>query len=223
LVDVDEVEAKNLTRQNFIESDLGEKKSIALARRYSAAFGIPIRAIAGNLEDVLGLQKQDPDILIGAVDAHKARRVMAEWLSISYNKVWIDSGNETVAGQVVCGYRGPGPYRPGMRAGGPARVDLPTVSQLYPLPVEEERRQSCADLEEIESQMTTVNLTAAMLIVGFVRLLLEDVKRLSNGDRPRGLVYHAVTFNVANGGFSTRFNTPSNLADAGKPLAPSLR
>src|SRR5512143_3997366 len=51
IADGDKVEPKNLTRQNFVASDVGEFKSIALAKRYSAAFGIPIRAISGMLED----------------------------------------------------------------------------------------------------------------------------------------------------------------------------
>ena len=45
LIDGDEVEVKNLTRQNFIREDVGRNKAECLAERYGQAFEIPILAI----------------------------------------------------------------------------------------------------------------------------------------------------------------------------------
>lgn len=42
LIDGDKVEPKNILRQNFAPSDIGENKARVLARRYGTNFGIPI-------------------------------------------------------------------------------------------------------------------------------------------------------------------------------------
>jgi hypothetical protein len=171
------------------------------------------------LEDVRGLSRQAPNLIVGCVDSHTARRTIAEYMAQSYECCWIDAGNEAVAGQVILGYTGP-PYRAGIRAGGPIEVALPTVSQLVPLPLGGEGRPSCAELQEVTQQVSTVNVMAAALIANFVRLVLEDVKRGLLREPVRGLDYHGVYFNVGNGGFRTLWNTPETLAKARNPLCP---
>ena len=46
LIDGDDVEAKNLSRQNFIEEDVGLMKSDVLASRYGDAYGVNVLSIA---------------------------------------------------------------------------------------------------------------------------------------------------------------------------------
>jgi PRTRC genetic system ThiF family protein len=219
IADGDVVEAKNLGRQNFVETDLGENKAVALAKRYSGAFGIPIRAIPGMLLDGRGMTRQAPQIVIGCVDRHKARRTIAEYMSQAYECVWIDAGNESVAGQVILGYTGT-QVRPGTRASGPIAAALPTVSQLFPLPVDGEMRPSCAELQEVTEQVSTVNVMAASIIANFVRLVLEDVKRGLLRQPVQGVDHHAVFFNVGNGGFQTIYNRPDTLDKARQPMCP---
>jgi len=220
LADGDCVERKNLGRQNFVESDLGQNKAIALAQRYAGAFGLPIRAIPGMLEDVCGLTRQAPQIVCGCVDKHKARRTIAEYMANASETVWIDAGNETVAGQVVLGYTGP-VFRSGNTAAGPLPFAMPTVSQTLDLPVDGgTARPSCADLGAVTEQVSTVNIVAAGLMANFLRLILEDVKRTQLRQPVKGLEFGAVYFNVGNGGFKTVFNTPATLATAQKPMCP---
>lgn len=45
LIDGDDVEAKNLSRQNFISEDVGQMKSTVLAQRYGEAYGINVISI----------------------------------------------------------------------------------------------------------------------------------------------------------------------------------
>ena len=217
IADGDVVEAKNLGRQNFVETDLGENKAVALAKRYSGAFGIPIRAIPGMLLDDRGMTRQSPQIVIGCVDSHKARRTIAEYMSQSYECVWIDAGNEGVAGQVILGYTGP---VGNVRGAGPTPLALPTISQLLPLPIDGEVRPSCAELLEVTEQVSTVNVMAASIIANFTRLVLEDVKREGLRQRPKGLDHHCVFFNVGNGGFTTVYNTVATLQKARQPMCP---
>lgn len=222
MADGDAVERKNLGRQNFVETDLGENKAVALAKRYSGSFGIPIRAIPGFLDDVRGLQRQAPQVIVGCVDKHQARRTMAEYMSNAYECVWIDAGNETVAGQVVMGYTGP-QFKPGTRAAGPIPVAMPTISQMLELPIAAEQRRSCAEMVEVTEQVSQVNVFAANLCANFVRLILEDVKRGLLRQPVQGVSFGAVYFNCGNGGFTTKYNTVDNLALARKPMAPWKR
>lgn len=203
-------------------SDVGESKSVALAKRYSAAFGIPIRAIPGFLDSVRGLQRQAPQVIVGCVDSHKARRMIAEYMVQSYETAWIDCGNESVAGQVVLGYTGP-TFRAGTRAAKPIPVALPTISQLLDLPIAAEKRASCAEMVDVTEQVSTVNGWAAMIAANFCRLILEDVKREQLRQPVQGIEFSAVYFNCGMGGVATKYNTVENVALAKKPMAPWLR
>ena len=51
LVDGDEVEVKNLTRQNFIMDDVGRNKAECLAERYGGAFELPTVCINQYVPD----------------------------------------------------------------------------------------------------------------------------------------------------------------------------
>ncbi|HSB81966.1 MAG TPA: ThiF family adenylyltransferase [Candidatus Methylomirabilis sp.] len=219
IADGDLVETKNLGRQNFVAADLGLNKALALAKRYSGAFGIPIRAIPGFLEDVRGLERQSPNVIIGCVDKHKARRMIAEYMARTHECVWIDSGNETVAGQVVMGYTGT-QFRSGMRASGPIAAALPTISQMLDLPVGGEVRPSCAEMQEVTAQVSSVNVWAASICANFCRLVLEDVKRSALHEPVKGVSHHGIYFNCENGGFSTLWNTPEALQKARAPMCP---
>jgi len=222
IADGDQVEPKNLTRQNFVASDVGENKAVAIAKRYSGSFGIPIRAIPGFLDDVRGLQRQAPQVIVGCVDKHAARRTIAEYMQQSYETAWIDCGNETVAGQVILGYTGP-QYRPGTKGSGPVPVALPTISQMLDLPVTAEVRPSCAEMVNITEQVSTVNSWASAVAANFVRLILEDTKRVLLRTPVEGISFHCVYFNCGTGGFTTKLNTAENLASAKKPMCPWKR
>ena len=50
LIDGDAVESKNIKRQNFVMSDIDKNKADIMARRYAAAFGIPINSYTNYLE-----------------------------------------------------------------------------------------------------------------------------------------------------------------------------
>jgi PRTRC genetic system ThiF family protein len=220
LADGDVVEPKNLTRQNFVQADLGENKAVVLAKRYSGAFGVPIRAIPGMLEDVRGLVRQQPQILVGCVDGHATRRAMAEYFACAFECAWIDSGNESVAGQVICGYNA-ARMRDGFLASSEVvSVAMPAISQLLDLPVGPEARPSCADMRELTEQVSTVNIQAACIIANFCRLILEDVKRTLLRQSVKGLDHHGIYFNVRTGSFRTLFNTVENLQLAKKPICP---
>ncbi len=132
IADGDVVEEKNLVRQNFVSSDLGENKARVLAERYAAAFGMEIEYVPDFIEDdgklkelvtpenirdtyvsnsafVNGFDISDLRrnlvILIGAVDNNKSRQMCHRVFKQMNELIYIDSGNGEYTGQVVCGIR----------------------------------------------------------------------------------------------------------------------
>ena len=120
LIDGDEVEVKNLTRQNFIEDDVGRNKAECLAERYGSAFDIPTVCINQYVPD--GLQNMAnwlsentpnnvrrlvngrPTVFFLCVDNMKARFSIIQ--SILYSSLYnnlehfiVDAGNENTYGQ----------------------------------------------------------------------------------------------------------------------------
>lgn len=120
LIDGDEVEVKNLTRQNFIADDVGRNKAECLAERYGGAFEIPTVSINqyipnDNLsmrnwlrrnvpEAMQRLITERPMVVFLCVDNMQARFNIIQ--SILYSTVEsgiehliVDAGNENTYGQ----------------------------------------------------------------------------------------------------------------------------
>lgn len=113
LIDGDEVESKNLTRQNFIEMDVGRNKAVVLAERYSQALDFPVHAHphfvneGGDILREINRSASDSDfrqlgqmrkIWILAVDSIKARMMVLQ--QAGHNDIIIDAGNMDTFGQV---------------------------------------------------------------------------------------------------------------------------
>ena len=109
LIDGDEVEEKNLLRQNFILDDLGENKAEALAYRYKDQMDVSTKAITEFFtkpEEIVALFDKDANfnVIVGAVDNHYARYLIEQAMVAhkdEYNAVWVDSGNGERFGQVI--------------------------------------------------------------------------------------------------------------------------
>lgn len=183
LCDGDVVEEKNLKRQHFVASDIGQNKAQALANRYAAAFGIEIGFRDEFIDTAEGFSKLldgtgGPSMVITCVDNIKTRMLLRE--AIAKHKdpskpiYWIDCGNEEVAGQVVLSARVP-LWRPSTIERG--QYPMPDVFDLYPellerpdkLPTE----MSCAELAASSPQYGFVNLTAATMALNYAHDLLH--------------------------------------------------
>lgn len=109
LVDGDEVEEKNLLRQNFVLDDLGENKAEALAYRYKDQMDISTNVITEfftSPDQITALFDMNADfnVIVGAVDNHYARYLIEQSMiqnKDSANVVWVDSGNGDRFGQVI--------------------------------------------------------------------------------------------------------------------------
>jgi PRTRC genetic system ThiF family protein len=105
LVDFDAVEAKNIGRQNFAPAEIGQPKAMALARRYSLAFGLEVEAYVGRYDEQVIYAPQHLnglDLVIGAVDTPATRREIEQGAR-KYKSWWLDAGNDHHSGQVLIG------------------------------------------------------------------------------------------------------------------------
>ena len=114
-VDPDTVETKNIYRQNFCHAEVGRDKAVALASRYSMAWGVDIWAypikfdlsIARDLGETI--HHDDLTIYIGCVDNVRARRdILGAVRSTDGTCFWLDCGNVKESGQVLIGRNNPG-------------------------------------------------------------------------------------------------------------------
>jgi PRTRC genetic system ThiF family protein len=114
-VDPDTVEGKNIYRQNFCAAEIGVNKAVALATRYSLAWGVDIQAypikfgwsITNDLGSSLG--NDNLSVYIGCVDNVRARRDILGAIRNAYGTCfWIDCGNVKESGQVLIGRNSPG-------------------------------------------------------------------------------------------------------------------
>ena len=189
IADGDAVEEKNLVRQNFAFSDIGENKAKVIAERYSAAFKLECEYIPDFIEDTRTLERLlDPRILpvyseklrqqrkypyqlmpetvilIGAVDNNKSRQLCHEVFYKASNLIYIDSGNGEHGGQVVCGVR-----RSGRTMHNPVGTIYPDVLEItdkFPSEL------SCAEASISAPQTITANLTASTIVVDLLYNIL---------------------------------------------------
>jgi molybdopterin/thiamine biosynthesis adenylyltransferase len=119
LIDDDIVEEKNLSRQNFIYTDVGKPKAVVLAQRYSKAYNIPIVPIVEkvigtgtfsvsskifNSGEALIQGNKLAAMVISCVDSMAARRAILEEFShtvFNHGGIFLDGGNEDLFGQVM--------------------------------------------------------------------------------------------------------------------------
>ena len=233
LADGDKVEEKNLKRQHFISSDIGRNKAEVLAERYSGAFGIEIIVMPEDIEnvkkfDVLNKMGLASQLVIGCVDNNASRKIIYDWFINADNKYidkfWIDSGNEEISGQVICGYTpNQGSYYDLVKVGGKAKgyyagkpaVDnvglfsLPCAMEVYPelMKLEDKfnSKLSCAERAISAPQNIQTNITASTIIMNFAQKVI-------NGDPLKSF---GVEFSI-NNAFTTKHNTLENLSVVNK-------
>jgi PRTRC genetic system ThiF family protein len=176
-IDPDQVEAKNVFRQNFCDAEVGADKAVTLANRYGLAWGVEIHAMVERFSSITklpGSNKADTlTVLIGCVDTTAARLEIANWIGWHMLHVWwLDSGNKKTIGQVLLGRKWASGYQPLALDGycswlplpslqHPDLIDISTPEEASP--VVDESRLSCAELAMRGSQSLSINFRMASI------------------------------------------------------------
>lgn len=210
LVDPDQVEAKNLTRQCFCSAEVGLNKAETLTARYGIAFGLPIQAIAQPFKpDMVARHYNTLTVLMGCVDNAKARASLAKALEFNYDRSprvwWIDGGNGDRFGQVLIGSSlsmVPKDYE--FNELGCIWLPAPSVQApelLISKPEERsDNRLSCAELAMLNAQGLMVNPQTAVLVA-------EVALELVSGYLKR----FAVCFDQRSGAMTSKYTTPAAI------------
>ena len=223
LADGDIVEEKNLSRQHFINQDIGRNKAEVVGERYAAAFGMEIGVVPKDIENINDLSFLNKfsysrlgTIIIGCVDNNASRKVILNYI-LEKSKdfytgdiFWVDSGNEERNGQVVCGYvpsnNTMSIYRRSVSTTNVAGIfSLPFVTEIYPDMLESDDKFnsqiSCAERAVSAPQNMQTNITSATIVMNYVNKIFANEKIKS----------HCVEFSIDNN-YSTKLNTTKNLS-----------
>lgn len=222
-VDPDVVEPKNVPRQLFCDAEIGMPKAVALARRYAAAWGVPIRAVHGRFDEGLLAGADRLRVIVGCVDNAEARKAIAAavmsvrrrdgWMWRGRQKAplvwWLDCGNDRQSGQVLIGSTtdarelAAGWAIDGFCTEAPLPI-LQAPELLVARPEETVAAQlSCAELLARSLQAMSVNArVAAEAGDMLMRLLLtHDLKRF------------ATYFDLPSGAARSKFNAPEAMRE----------
>ena len=168
LIDFDRVEHKNVGRQLFATRDVGQHKSAILVERLMHAYGIPLGAMIGRIEEFdLTPQPDSLNIVIGAVDNPNARACIASEVKEAKGRLWwLNCGNENASGQVALGNVSEAKQMKGAVELGMLN-QLPAPHVLYPDCIatrkapKARRAASCAELTANGEQGLMVNRMVA--------------------------------------------------------------
>ena len=178
LANGDTIEMKNIKRQNFIQSDVGDNKARILAERYASAFGIETEYVPDFIEteaelckllEIPSAWRYEPKpmpVLIGAVDNNRSRILCHRVFEKTDDLIYIDSGNGEYTGQMICGMKQSGKVM-SLPA---ARVypDILTDQEKFPSEL------SCAERNMSVPQSIAANLFAAMAVTSMLYYLLIE-------------------------------------------------
>lgn len=98
LIDPDKVETKNVGRQLFAPSDVGQYKAEIVGKRLNYALGLSTRWIPDAVDAKRHFDRYSSNIVISCVDNHIARREIHK-----ISGILIGAGNHNNAGQVTIG------------------------------------------------------------------------------------------------------------------------
>jgi len=212
LIDPDRVEERNLLRQNFYITDLGEYKSEALAHRLAAKFNRPVAYSTLPISMVKGTH----NIIVGCVDNGLARGSIAEIASPrgyqaqrSLSGWWVDAGNGENYGQILIGNASTAQLCPSFGAikrGAVYRdicVALPLPTMQRPeLLKQTPPANDCAAAVAQNAQGPIINQAMAALA-------LEAVRRIINGTCPWMQLY----LDMETGALSSVYATPELVSN----------
>ncbi len=105
IIDGDIIERKNLSRQAFIDDDIGRYKAEVMAEVLDDQFGLKWQAVAEYLFEEKQLEclveNSTIPVIIGCVDNHGCRLLLEDFFYSQTNCIYFDAANEERAGECV--------------------------------------------------------------------------------------------------------------------------
>ena len=168
IFDGDTVEQKNLSRQCFMEEDIGRNKASVMAEILSGTYDVPAVAFPTYLTSLEQLDKikgSNP-LVVSCVDNHGCRILLEKFFAKEKNIVYFDSANEYATGEVVFAYKKDG------------KCFGPTRSFYFPDILKGDTRNvtelSCEELNNVAPQHIFTNMLAGNQLCSAVSNLLDE-------------------------------------------------
>lgn len=174
LIDPDRIEEKNVGRQLFAPSDIGQYKAEVASKRLNYALGLATKWIPAEVDANRHFSRHGSDIVVSCVDNYLARREINR-----ISGILIASGNHNNAGQVTIGSCDDAEQvknnldRENVR-------DLPKEGLLFPSLLEPEikvepkpENLSCSELVATGEQDLLVNDWMATIVGQYIYKLLH--------------------------------------------------
>ncbi len=170
IIDGDTIEKKNLSRQAFIDDDIGRYKAEVMAEVLNDQFGLRWQAVSDYLFDTEQLTTLvDVDsipVIIGCVDNHGCRLLLEQYFYASKNCIYFDAANEEKAGECV------------FSAVVNDVVFSPCRSYFFPDILKGDTRGrdtiSCEELNNASPQHILANMTSGLQLLSAFIQLFED-------------------------------------------------
>jgi len=173
-IDGDTVEKKNLTRQDFIQQDIGKPKAEAIVTAI-ALHGVDVDFVPAYVDkDNVGKYITDGSIVIVGVDNNVSKHLIQEHCCTLANVILIVGGNETYDGDVSVYWR-----KDGIDLLPPIWHDQPQIKD----PEDEHPKDAhCTDEYVEDPQLFATNFTVAANILDVLTPVLMNneplIKRL---------------------------------------------
>lgn len=165
-IDGDLIEDKNLSRQPYTIDDIAENKAFCLADKCSETFNLDILSYPNyiqNVEELLEIcnsYRSCLPVIVGCVDNHACRKILHEVFEKLPHAVYLDAGNESTYGDVVCG----------IKANNKVIAPDKTFYAKEILKGEHKGKNemSCAELKQDNLQYFATNLMASNILLSFI-------------------------------------------------------
>lgn len=203
IIDKDLIEDKNLTRQNFVSSDLGKNKAEVMSTRYGRAFGIDIRYISEYINNHLMLvdymktfpKDESHFVIVDCTDNNKTRLLIhhaieyyASTISSKQSIYYISSGNEEIAGQVSLSVKHLNTQVRSLKVlldtvtfeqsvSESFLFNVPDICELFPdMDIDKLPEElSCAENSILSPQNIHTNYTAATIQIGLLNKIINEM------------------------------------------------
>jgi PRTRC genetic system ThiF family protein len=151
-----------------LQTEIGFPKAIVLAHRINLFWGLNWQCMQAQIQQVA--KNADVDLVIGCVDARKARRGIEKWVLHSRVLYWLDLGNNAASGQFILG-------QPNNQVNRKKKHRLPTVTELFPeiaaAGAKDDDQPSCSAAEALIRQEPFINQNLAYQALGMLTQLLH--------------------------------------------------
>lgn len=177
MLDGDDVELKNILRQNFTLNDVNKGKAQQIAERYGLKYIHGYLDSTEMLEEIFDEFSTKDIIVVGCLDNNASRKIVHDYLTEGDRDfIYIDAGNAERYGQAFVAIKENGQILEDFKS------PLTLEAGLNSFDGDERRPDqiSCAEHSESAPQNVTANVTSACVLFNLINIIISGGTLLHN-------------------------------------------